>query len=145
MFEDLAAPGADAPAAFLACLGPLSAHSARSAFAEDLLRAGGFSVARSEPDLSPAALGEAFSGSGAQVACVCAGQAADAQLEEATCAALRAAGARFILLARRPSDSEGGVDAAGHSGHIFAGCDAATVLEDLRAVAATTSHAEASR
>ncbi len=145
VFEDLAPPGADAPAAFLACLGPLSAHSARSAFAEDLLRAGGFSVARSEPDLGPEALGEAFHASGAQVACVCAGKGADAQLEEATCTSLRAAGARFILLARRPSGGEEGVDAAGHTGHIFAGCDAATILEDLRAVAATSSHAEASR
>jgi hypothetical protein len=79
------------------------------------------------------------------VACVCAGKGADAQLEEATCASLRAAGARFILLARRPSDGEESPDAEGHTGHIFAGCDAATVLKDLRAVAATSSHAEASR
>ena len=145
VFEDLAPPGADAPVAFLACLGPLPAHSAQSAFAEDLLRAGGFSVARSAPDLSPAALGEAFNASGAHVACICAGRAVDAQLEEATRAALRAAGARATLLARRPSGDGEGPDAAGHTGHLFAGCDAATILEELRAVAANPSHAETSR
>lgn len=142
VFEELAAGAQPAPVAFLACLGSLPDHGPRAAFANDLLRAGGFLAAQSEPSLSPEALADAFKASGADVACLC-GTDADYELHaEPACAALRAAGAASIVMARRPADGDEALRAAGLSGHVFMGCDAAKILGELRSTAATPSQPE---
>lgn len=140
-FEDLA----EGPAlpAFLACLGALAAHSPRSQFAGDLLRAGGFDVVASTPGLDAEGLVAEFVASGARVACLC---AADADLEEgaaAACEALRAAGAAAVVLARQPSDADGLLLAAGLHGHLHAGGNAVALLGELREAAAASPTPEA--
>jgi methylmalonyl-CoA mutase len=76
------------------------------------------------------------------VACLC-GTDADYELHaEPACAALRAAGAASIVMARRPADGDEALRAAGLSGHVFKGCDAAKILGELRSTAATPSQPE---
>ncbi len=142
VFEEVAAGAQPAPVAFLACLGALPDHGPRAAFASDLLRAGGFLAAQSEPSLSPEALAGAFKASGADVACLC-GTDADYEIHaEPACAALRAAGAASIVMARRPSDRDEALRAAGLSGHVFMGCDAAKILGELRSTVANLRQPE---
>ena len=143
VFEEVASGDQPAPVAFLACLGPLSDHGPRAAFASDLLRAGGFAAAQSEPAQSPAALADAFKASGASVTCICGTDADYEALAEPVCAALRAAGARSIVIARRAADGDEALRAAGLSGHVYLGCDAAAILGELRSMAATSSSKEA--
>ncbi len=143
VFEDLMGTEGPAPSVFLACLGPLSAHGARSAFAHDLLCAGGFEVRSSGPDLAAEALADAFRSSGARVACLCGTDEDYEASAERVCAVLRAAGARSILMARRPADGDQSLRDAGLNGYIYAGCDAVTTLGELRELAAAPEHSEA--
>jgi methylmalonyl-CoA mutase len=116
----LAAGGAR-PRLFLAAIGPAAAHTGRSSFAANLFQAGGVETVLGE-GAGPEALAEAFSASGAAVACVCSSDRLYAEQGEAVVAALKAAGAQRVLLAGRPSDLPG-VD-----GFVFLGCDAVAVL-----------------
>ena len=103
----LAATGAR-PAMVLAALGPAAVYTARSSFAANLFQAGGIETALVEveatgqPDLQ--ALADAFTASGARVACICSSDALYAEYGEAAAAALKAAGARYVVLAGRPGD-----------------------------------------
>jgi len=63
----------------------------------------------------------AFSASGARLACLCSSDAVYAELAEAAIGALKAAGARQVLLAGRPAGLEATLKAAGLDGCIFAG------------------------
>ena len=77
--------------------------------------------------------------------CICGTDADYEALAEPVCAALRAAGARSIVIARRAADGDGdeALRAAGLSGHVYLGCDAAAILGELRSMAATSSSKEA--
>ncbi|MGR8007594.1 methylmalonyl-CoA mutase family protein [Streptomyces hypolithicus] len=120
----LAATGAR-PRVFIAALGPASAHTARVAFAGNLFQAGGVEPVHDPVSVDAATAAEAFRRSGAEVACLCSSDAQYAQEAEQVAAALRSAGARQVLIAGRPG---------GHTGiddHIFAGCDAVSVLTSV--------------
>ncbi|GHF69850.1 methylmalonyl-CoA mutase [Streptomyces mashuensis] len=107
----LAATGAR-PRVFLATIGPAAAHTARAAFAANLLQAGGI-----EP-----VTGGTFEESGATEAVLCSSDALYAEQAEETAAALRAAGARHVVLSGRPAGY------AGIDTYVHAGCDAVAVL-----------------
>ncbi len=99
------------PTVFLATLGPAAAHSARTAFATNLFRAGGLHVVTGAP--------EEFADSGTSVACLCSSDkiyAADAAAAISTLSS-----ARHLWLA-------GTQDLDGVDGTLFAGCDALDVL-----------------
>ncbi len=53
-------------------------------------------------------------------------------MAEAAAKALKAAGAKQVLLAGRPGESESAFKAAGIDGFLFAGQDAITTLTDLQ-------------
>jgi methylmalonyl-CoA mutase len=121
----LAATGAR-PTAFLATLGPLATYSTRASFARNLLAAGGIDTVEAGPTETAGAVAEAWDRAQEQtptpVAVLCSSDALYAERGEAAAAALRAAGARRILVA-------GKVDVPGVDGQLYAGCDALAVIE----------------
>jgi methylmalonyl-CoA mutase len=137
------------PAIALAALGSAAVHSARSTFAANLFQAGGIETVLVETGLSQvaggspaekpdlAALAESFAASGARAACICSSDALYVQYAEDTAAALKAAGARWVVLAGRPGDRRGAYQSAGVDAFVYAGCDAlgalTTVLDQIGA------------
>ncbi|MFE4970941.1 methylmalonyl-CoA mutase family protein [Kitasatospora sp. NPDC056651] len=120
----LAANGAR-PALFLASIGTASAHTARTTFAANLFQAGGIATVPFE-SVDPAAFAEAFTASGATVACLCSSDALYAEHAATAAGALKAAGAARVLLAGRLAEVPDGVDE-----FIYAGGDAVAALTSL--------------
>jgi methylmalonyl-CoA mutase len=122
--DAVAAATGTRPTAFLATLGPLATYSTRAAFARNLLAAGGIDAVEAGPTESAEAVAAAWEQSGVPVAVLCSSDALYAERGEATAAALRAAGARRILVAGR-------VDVPGIDGQLYAGCDALAVIDGI--------------
>ena len=97
-----------APAGVLACLGDLAAYSARATWTRNFLAAGGIEAIAGESLHNSADAGKAFAASGATLACICSSDPVYAELAEATAGALKAAGARQVLLAGRPKAAGSG-------------------------------------
>jgi len=132
------------PRVFLATLGPPSAHAAMASFAANLFQAGGFETISSGVT-DPLA---AYADAGAPpVACLCSSDAVYAERAAEVVPALRAAGARAILVASgdshpyrrfegaktsiRMRDDLGAGGDLGVAGVVFPGCDAIGVLTGL--------------
>lgn len=130
--DDFAKRTGKAPAVFLASLGPLAVHSARTTWIRNFLAAGGIEAIVSEGFTSSTAAGTAFSESGATVACLCSSDAVYEELAEATASLLKTAGAGRLYLAGRPKDQQELLIAAGVDEFIFAGCNAIDVLGGLQ-------------
>jgi methylmalonyl-CoA mutase len=120
------------PQVFLASLGDLAAHSTRSTWVRNFLAAGGIEAIDGAELHNSADAGKAFADSGAGVACISSSDQVYAELAEATAGALKAAGAREVLLAGRPKDQEAALKAAGVDAFIFASCDAVATLAHLQ-------------
>ena len=67
-----------------------------------------------------------------QAACICSSDAVNATLAEPTAQALKAAGAKLVLMAGRPGGSEAKLKAAGVDQFLFAGTDAVATLKSLQ-------------
>ncbi|HEY5829363.1 MAG TPA: methylmalonyl-CoA mutase family protein, partial [Hyphomicrobiaceae bacterium] len=119
------------PQVFLASLGELAVHSARSMWVRNFLAAGGIEAIAGPPLHNSADAGKAFADSGAAIACVASSDQVYAELAEATAGALKAAGATRVLLAGRPKAQEAALKSAGVDTFIFAGCDAVATLTSL--------------
>jgi methylmalonyl-CoA mutase len=119
------------PQVFLACLGDLAVHSARTTWMRNYLAAGGIEAIASAPLYNSADAGKAFADSGATVACLCSTDQVYAELGEATAAVLKQAGAKQVLLAGRPKVQDVALKVAGVDAFIFAGGDAVAVLTKL--------------
>jgi methylmalonyl-CoA mutase len=119
------------PAVFLAGLGPLAGHAARTTWIGNFLAAGGIAAITSEPLHQSAEAGRAFAASGAEIACLCGPDAVYAEIGEASAGALKSAGARMVYVAGRPKAGEAALKAAGVDEFIFAGCDMPAVLGAL--------------
>lgn len=115
------------PAAFLATLGPLAAHTARASFARNLFAAGGIDAADAGATESADEVVAAFREAGTPVVCLCSSDKLYAERAADTAQALKAAGAQRVLLAGKPSDpAPEDVD-----GFVYAGVNALEVLRDL--------------
>jgi methylmalonyl-CoA mutase len=112
------------PRAFLATLGPLAAYTARAGFARNLLHAGGIETPEAGPTETADEVVAAFREAGTPVAVLCSTDALYAERAAETAAALRAAGARHVLLAGR-------AEVPGVDGNLAAGCDAPAVIESV--------------
>jgi methylmalonyl-CoA mutase len=112
------------PRAFLATLGPLAAYTPRAGFARNLLQAGGIETPEAGPTETVDEVVTAFREAGTPVAVLCAPDALYAERAGETAAALRAAGARYLLLA-------GTAEVPGVDGNLAAGCDALAVIESV--------------
>jgi methylmalonyl-CoA mutase len=128
------------PRIALVALGSAAVHTRRSTFAANLFQAGGIETVLIEGGLSEAAGGGAtgspdvaalagsFAASGARVACICSSDALYAACAEDTAAALKAAGALWVVLAGPPGDRREAYQQAGVDAFVYAGCDALTAL-----------------
>lgn len=121
-FDDMRAEPADRPV-FLATMGPIAAHTARATFAANLFAAGGVRVEAAGATDGVEAVLEAYAGQ--PVVCLAGTDAAYAEWGADLVAALRAAGASYVVLAGKPprtvevEDSCAlGVDALGFLGRI---------------------------
>jgi len=114
------------PKVFLACLGPQVDFTPRVTFAKNFFEAGGIETVSGEGDAS--ALGAAFAGSHAALACLCAADKAYESSAAPASAALKAAGAQHIYLAGRPGTREATLRSAGAQSFIYEGCDALATL-----------------
>jgi methylmalonyl-CoA mutase len=135
----LASAGAR-PRIALAALGPAAVHTARSSFAANLFQAGGIETVLGEsaggsktekPDFE--ALAADFTASGATAACICSSDAFYAEYGQEAATALKAAGARYLLLAGRPGERREAYEGAGVNAFIYAGCDALDILTTVLA------------
>ena len=100
-YEDMRAEPA-AEKVFLATMGPIAAHTARATFATNLFAAGGVAVEAAGPTDGVEAVTAAYSGQ--RVACLAGTDAAYAEWGADLVAALRAAGAAYVVLAGKPGD-----------------------------------------
>ena len=117
---------------FLASLGQLADHSARSTWIANMLAAGGIEAIQTEGFTNSAEVGRAFAESGTTVACICSSDAIYAELAEATAGALKQAGALKVYLAGRPKN-EAELRAAGVDALLYAGQDTVAALTSLQA------------
>ena len=127
--EMLAATGTR-PRIFLATLGPLATHAARTSFAKNLFEAGGFSTIASDGNDTDAALADSFRKSGATIACLCGSDAVYAERAAGVAAAL-APNASRIVLAGRAGEHETAWRRAGVTDFVYAGADVLALLTSL--------------
>lgn len=123
------------PRVFLASLGPLAVHAARTTWIRNFLAAGGIEgVGTDEGFTNSTGAGQAFATSGAAVVCLCSADTVYAELGEATAALLKTAGAGRVYLAGNPREQMPALSAAGVDEAIFAGCDAIQTLQGLHKI-----------
>jgi methylmalonyl-CoA mutase len=125
------AKGNAAPAIFLASIGAVIDHTARSTWIKNYLAAGGIASLTTEGYASADEAASAFKASGASIACICSSDALNTEHAEPTAKALKAAGAKVVLMAGRPGDKEAALKAAGVDQFLFAGADAVATLKGL--------------
>ncbi|WP_405595696.1 methylmalonyl-CoA mutase subunit beta [Streptomyces sp. NBC_01410] len=116
------------PRVFLAALGPAAAHTARASFAANLFQAGGIEPVHDPVSVDAASVAEAFTASGASVACVCSSDTLYAEQAAPVAEALKAAGALRVFLAGRPGEQRETYVRAGVDEFVVAGGDAVAVL-----------------
>jgi methylmalonyl-CoA mutase len=114
------------PQVFLATLGPLAAHNARTSFARNLFAAGGIEALDAGPTDTADQVVEAYREHSTPVVCLCSSDALYAERAVETADALKAAGARYVLLAGAPDEFPSSVD-----GYVHAGCNALDILQDV--------------
>ncbi|HEY8129974.1 MAG TPA: methylmalonyl-CoA mutase family protein, partial [Hyphomicrobium sp.] len=117
---------------FLASLGEIADHNVRTTWTKNYLAAGGIAVLVSDGYKTPEAVAEAFRKSGAAAACICSSDTVNTTLAEPTTKALKAAGAKFLLMAGRPGEHESMLKFAGVDQFLFAGADAVATLKGLQ-------------
>ncbi len=117
---------------FLASMGEIADHNIRTTWTKNYLAAGGITTLVSDGYKTPEAAAEAFRSSGASAACICSSDAINATLAEPVAKALKDAGAKLVLMAGRPGESEKALKAAGVDQFLFAGVDAVATLSGLQ-------------
>ncbi len=118
---------------FLASIGQVIDHNIRSTWIKNYLAAGGIAAAMTDGYPDAAAAAAAFKESGANAACICSSDALYTEHAEATAKALKAAGAKLVLMAGRPGDNQKALTAAGVDRFLYAGADAVATLGELQA------------
>ena len=127
------------PRIFLASLGSFAAHSTRSTWIKNFLAVGGIEAIGADGFGDTGEAAKAFVASGTTVACIASSDQIYADRAESTAQALKAAGARHVLLAGRPGNRESALRAAGVDGFVYAGCDMVEALGSLQSVLGVTT------
>lgn len=117
---------------FVASMGEIVDHNIRTTWAKNYLAAGGIETLISNGYKSAEDAAAAFKASGVQVACICSSDAIYATLAEDTAKALKAAGAKLVLMAGKPGDKEAALKSAGVDQFLSAGNDAVATLKNLQ-------------
>ena len=138
---DLAARDGKRPAIFLCNLGPIAQHAARAQYASGFFAAGGLAVLGNDGFETPDAAADAFAKSGAPLAVLCGSDDAYPEWVEPLAPKLRAAGAKWLILAgrARSPELEQRYRAAGIDELIFMGCDVVQGLQRALAAALVKS------
>jgi len=127
----------DAPASspvFLATMGTVAAHTARASFVSNLFAAGGIDTVTAGPTDGVEAVLKGYEGE--KVACLTGNDSAYAAWGPSLVAALREAGAEWVIVAGKPTDALDVDDSAA------AGVDALTFLTRVREKLETTRKAD---
>ena len=119
------------PAVFLANLGTLADHGGRATWIGNLLAAGGIAAMGNDGFTNSADVGNAFSESGATVACICGTDETYGDLAEAVASVLKTAGAKSVLLAGKPGNTEAELRVAGVDVFLHVGVDVVAALNEL--------------
>ena len=132
-FEALrdAADAAGGYTVFLASMGEIAQHNVRTTWIKNYLAAGGIATLISDGYKTAGDAAAAFKTSGASAACICSADAVNAALAEPTARALKSAGARLVLMAGKPGETEAALRSAGVDQFLSAGADATAVLKGL--------------
>ena len=125
------AAGKARPKVFSCNLGPIPKHKARAQFALGFLNAGGLEVTDNDGFDSAEAAAAGLTESGAPLAVICGGDDQYAEEVAKVAPALKAAGAKRIILAGRPGDAEASYREAGVKDFIFMGSDVVQALKGL--------------
>ena len=127
--RDAANNPTDKPVLFLANLGDIATHTARSTFAMNLFEAGGIRVHNNDGFEDSVDCIEAFVASSTRVACICSSDSTYSESAIQTAHDLRSAGAELVYLAGRPEvlpEAETTFD-----GFIYLGCDVFEALAPI--------------
>ena len=122
------------PRVFLASLGAVAEHTARTTWARNFFEAGGIEALVSDGYADAASAAKAFADSGASVACLCSSDAGYERLVEEVAPALKEAGAAHLYLAGNPGDRRAADEAAGVDTFVHVGVDAVAVLTDAHQI-----------
>jgi len=125
---DQHAEAGERPRAFLANLGSVASHKARSHWAQNLLAAVGVESSTNDGFADPAALEEAYRQSGARIAVVCGSDTDYERLLEPAVDALKRGGCPIVLVAGRPGERESSLREAGVSDFVFVGADVLAIM-----------------
>ncbi len=135
-FEDLRAASeakriqtGERPRLFLANLGTIEGFAPRAVFAQNLFAAGGLEVLSNAGFATAQEAAAAFRLAQCRIACICASDAAAAEIVMETARALAGAGAKFICFAAPPGDLEAAMREAGIGEFAYPGCNALAILE----------------
>jgi methylmalonyl-CoA mutase len=120
------------PQVFLASIGAVIDHTARSTWVKNYLAAGGIEALTSDGYPDGAAAAEAFASSGATAACICSSDTLYEAHALSTARALKNAGAGLVLMAGKPGEREATLKSAGVDQFLFAGADAVATLKGLQ-------------
>ena len=120
------------PEVFLASIGAVSDHTARSTWIKNYLAAGGIKALTTDGYKTPEEAAKAFKASGAALACICSSDALNELHAAPTAKRLKEAGATHVMMAGRPGEREADLTAAGVDQFLFAGADAVAVLKGLQ-------------
>ena len=119
------------PTVLLVTMGPQSEHGPRAGFSRSLFEAGGFRVIEPGAITSIDEAAGVLADSDAHIAVICSTDERYTQLVPELAPALRAAGARSVILAGKPGEREAADRAAGVDRFIYMRCDALEILRDL--------------
>jgi len=119
------------PAVFLAKFGSAAHHTARASYARGFFEAGGFVVSGNHAFDDPQSAANAFADSGAKIAVICSSDKLYPQIVPGAAAALKASGARTVVLAGNPAAQQNAWEQAGVDRFIFIKCDVLATLREL--------------
>lgn len=120
------------PEVFLASIGAVIDHTARSTWVKNYLAAGGIKALTADGYKTPEEAAKAFKASGAALACICSSDALYELHAAPTAKRLKDAGASHVMMAGQPGAREAELKAAGVDQFLFAGADAVAVLKGLQ-------------
>lgn len=119
------------PTLFLANLGSPADTIARATFAKNAFEVGGIATLNNDGFSDIAHLIDAFKASGTPLACLCSSDGVYAETGAAAASALKAAGAKLVVLAGHPREGRQAFQQAGVDCFIYAGMDMIAVLTDI--------------
>ncbi|MFT7581212.1 MAG: methylmalonyl-CoA mutase [Myxococcota bacterium] len=138
MFEELrdrtdaeTATAGTRPSVFLAVVGTRASHAGRASWITNLVGVAGVGVASHPHFEDDAAMAQAFTQSGCEVAVLCGSDTTYATRAVASAGALKTAGAHQVLLAGRAGDHADVWARAGIDGYLHIGLDMRSTLEGL--------------